>query len=80
VKKTIRPEKQRTARELLALNVRLLRVKRDLTQEQLAADADVNKNYVSQLESGTRAVSVDILDKLARAFDIPVAELLSESH
>jgi transcriptional regulator with XRE-family HTH domain len=79
VKKTNRPSKQLTGRELVALNVRLLRVKHDVTQEQLAMDAGVNKNYISQVESGTRAVSVDILDKLARAFGVPVADLLAES-
>jgi transcriptional regulator with XRE-family HTH domain len=79
VKKTNRPSKQFTGRELVALNVRLLRVKRDMTQEQLAMDAGVNKNYISQVESGTRAVSVDILDKLAHAFEVPVAELLSDT-
>jgi len=76
VKKTKNFAKSRSARELLALNLRLLRVRRDITQEQLAVDAGVNKNYISQIESAGRAVSVDIIDKLARALDVPVAALL----
>jgi DNA-binding XRE family transcriptional regulator len=79
MKKVFKPAKQKTARQLVALNLRLLRVKRDVTQEQLALEANVNKNYISQIETGTRAVSVDILDKLALAFGIPVAELLHDS-
>ena len=41
-------------------------------------ESTVNKNYISQIESATRAVSVDIMDKLARALEIPVAALLSD--
>ena len=76
MKKTTKPVKSKTARELLALNLRLMRVRRGITQEQLAMEAGVNKNYISQIETASRAVSVDIVDKLARALDIPVATLL----
>ena len=78
MKKTKNSAKSKSARELLALNLRVLRVRRDITQEQLAMESTVNKNYISQIESATRAVSVDIMDKLARALEIPVAALLSD--
>ena len=76
MKKSFRPAKPKTAREVLALNIRLLRVRRDITQEQLALEAGINKNYVSQIESGARAVSIDIVEKLAHALETSVASLL----
>ena len=76
MKKTNKAAKSKDARELLALNLRLLRVRNDITQEQLAMEAGINASYISQIESASRAVSIDILDKLARALKIPVATLL----
>ena len=78
MKPSARPSKIKSAREILALNLRVLRAKRDLSQEVLAFQAGINKNYVSQIESAKRAVSVDILDKIARSLQIPVADLLKD--
>lgn len=79
MKKTNRPAKSKTARELLALNLRLNRVKRDITQEQLAHQAGVNIGYISQIETGSRAVSIDIVEKLARGLSVPIASLLADA-
>ncbi len=40
--------------------------------------AGVNKNYISQIESRTRAVSVDIVDRLAHALGTSAAALLAD--
>jgi hypothetical protein len=37
-------------RELVAWNLRRIRVLRDLSQEKLGADADVDRTYVGRLE------------------------------
>ena len=79
MKKTIRPAKPKSARELLALNLRLLRVRKNITQEQLAHDAGVNPGYISQIETGTRAVSIDVVEKLAGALGVAIAVLLTDS-
>ena len=79
MKKTIRPAKPKSARELLALNLRLLRVRKNVTQEQLAHDARVNPGYISQIETGTRAVSIDIVERLALSLGVTVAALLTDN-
>ena len=46
-----------------------------MSQEDLALEAGVNKNYLSDLERGERNPTVKILEKIARALDINLQEL-----
>ena len=64
-------------RALLAWNLRLLRTARGLSQERLAVDAGVARGWVSQLERQKGNTSLDLLDRLAKALDVPVADLLA---
>lgn len=63
-------------RDVLARNVRLLRAERGLSQEALAQEAGVNRTYLSDIERGTRNVSIDNLSRLAKALNVPVWSLL----
>ena len=65
-------------RELLAWNLRSLRTARGLSQERLAVDAGVARSWVSQLERQKGNTSLDLLDRLAGALQVPVAALLAE--
>jgi len=65
-------------RELLAWNLRALRTARGLSQERLAVDAGVARGWVSQLERQKGNTSLDLLDRLAKALEVPVAALLAE--
>ncbi len=47
-----------------------------LSQEELALAARVHRTYVSDLERGTRNVSVLTLDRIANALDLPLEVLL----
>lgn len=64
------------ARSLLGWNMRKLRSERGVSQERLAADSGIDRAYVSELERGVVAASVDMLDRLATILDVPVATLL----
>ncbi len=64
------------ARQKLAINLRRLRVERDLSQERLAADSGVDRAYVGGIERQTENPSIDLLDKLAAALEVEVNELL----
>jgi len=66
-----------SARQILAINLRRLRVDRGLTQERLAADSGVDRAYVGGIERQTENPSIDVLDKLAAALEIDVGELLA---
>lgn len=65
-------------RALLAWNLRALRTAKALSQERLAVDAGVDRAWVSELEREQGNTSVDLLDRLAEALDVPIAALLAE--
>lgn len=78
MKKTSKSPKRKDARELLAFNTRVLRAERNITKEELANLAGIDRGYVGQIEAETRAVSVKIIDRLAQALEVPVARLFAE--
>ena len=55
-----------------------MRVERGLSQEALAVDADVDRSYVSGIERGTFNPSVDVLERLAAALAVDIAEFFVE--
>ncbi|UHA72800.1 helix-turn-helix domain-containing protein [Paenibacillus sp. 481] len=56
-------------------NLRALRQQRGLSQESLALKAGINTSYMGQLERGEKSPTVDTLDKLSTALDVPLAQL-----
>lgn len=64
-------------RALVAWNLRRLRTERGVSQERLAADAGVDRAYVSELEREQGNASVDMLDKLASVLSVPIGEFLA---
>ena len=62
-------------RQLLARNVRRLREAKGWSQEQAAAAASVHPTYLSEIETAKRNPTILVVEKLARAFDVPVANL-----
>jgi transcriptional regulator with XRE-family HTH domain len=57
--------------------LRELRKQRNLSQEALAHDADVERNYISLLELGRNSASIKMIFKLAPALGITVSELMT---
>lgn len=58
-------------RAVLARNLRQLRQAQGLSQEELAARADITANYLSSLEREEYAASVDVIERLATALSVP---------
>ncbi|MGD9631922.1 MULTISPECIES: helix-turn-helix transcriptional regulator [unclassified Afipia] len=52
-------------RETVATNLRRLRQVKNLSQEELADRAGINRNYVGMLEREQHAATIDMLEKLA---------------
>ena len=63
------------AQEQLGMRIKYLRQNRRWSQEDLALNANVNKNYISDLENGRRNPSLEILERISVAFNISLAEL-----
>lgn len=64
--------------EIVAANVRRLRVQRKLTQEQLAHDAEIDLTYLGGIERGRRNPSVSVLGRLAAALRTHPARLFDQ--
>jgi transcriptional regulator with XRE-family HTH domain len=62
-------------RALVAWNLRRIRVKRGLSQERLAYDAEVDRSYVGGLERQEENPTVDVLDRLAKTLEVSISEL-----
>ena len=64
--------------DLVAWNLRRLRVARELSQDALALEAGVDRTYVGRLERGIENPSVGVLDRLASALQVKLGELFVE--
>lgn len=60
----------------VGLNLQALRRERGLSQEEAAHRADVHQTYLSGVERGRRNPSLLVLDRLAKALDVDVEDLL----
>lgn len=64
-------------RRILARNVLRRRKALGLSQEVLAEEAGIDRTWLSQLETAKAAVSVDVIEKVARALQIEPHHLLT---
>ena len=60
----------------MATNVRRLRKARGLSQEAFADECNLHRTYIGSIERAERNVSLDNIEKMATALDIPGWELL----
>jgi transcriptional regulator with XRE-family HTH domain len=63
-------------RKLVGRNVRLIRQKKGLTQEQLAETSGFSQQYISGLEQGRRNPTVVTLYELASALGVSHLDLV----
>lgn len=66
-----------SARALLAHNLRRMRADRGWSQEDLAAACELDRSFVAHVERAARNISIDNIEKLARAFGVKIADLFS---
>ena len=59
--------------------VRTERKAHQLTQQQLAFEAQLSLTYIGEIERGQRMVSLDTLQRLAGAFKLTAADLLAKA-
>jgi len=61
--------------KLLGTKIRHLRMERNITQENLAYEAELNRAYVGYIERGERHPSIETVSKIARVLDIQLYQL-----
>jgi len=65
-------------RSIVGRNVRRIRQQRQMTQEKLAFEADLDLTYVGGIERGKRNPSLLAMARIAKALSVPLTKLLSD--
>ena len=63
-------------KQSLGSNIRAERMRRGISQRQLALMTGTSRSYLWKLETGRADVGLDVLLRVARALDVPVRELV----
>jgi transcriptional regulator with XRE-family HTH domain len=61
-------------RETFAANLRRLRNAKNLSQDDLAYEAEISRSYLSQIEKGAFHVSLKIIGRLSEALEVDPTE------
>jgi len=62
-------------KEKFGTRIREMRLKQGISQEELAFRADLDRTYIPSIEKGKRNVSIEVVEKLAKALNVEVPEL-----
>ena len=65
-------------RKIIGQNIYRLRLKRDLTQTELADFTDLSKRYIQKIEHGEANITVEVVEKLARLLKCAWVDLLGD--
>lgn len=75
---TMTVHSHRSARDLLAANLKRLRAERGWSQEQLAHEAGLHRTFIAHVERKMRNISIDNIERLAVALGVSPSLLLAE--
>lgn len=67
---------ENTILKTIATNIKKLREQKHLSQEQLADKSGLHRTYISLLERKKKNVSIIILEKLAKALQVDICDLI----
>ena len=60
------------------IKIKELRKQKGLSQEKLANLADIDRTYLPTIEKGERNVSIEVVEKLAKALEVQIKDLFNE--
>jgi transcriptional regulator with XRE-family HTH domain len=66
------------ARRIFSQRLRQIRQKKGLSQEELADSAGLHRTYVGSVERNERNISIDNMERLAKALEVDITDLLKE--
>jgi transcriptional regulator with XRE-family HTH domain len=68
-----------SARKIFSQRLRQIRQNQELSQEELADLAGLHRTYVGSVERCERNISIDNMERLAKALDVDITDLLKEA-
>lgn len=72
------PKPKTSARQLFAENLRDTRKAQGISQEKLAELAELHRTYIGSVERGERNITIDNMERLAKALGVTIQALLEE--
>ena len=66
--------------KVLGENIQILRYARNISQEELAFKADINKSFLGKIERGESSPTIKTVEKIANALGIEIETLFSLSR
>lgn len=63
-------------RPMISDGLRLLRLYMGLSQKELSRELDVSQSLISEIENGSKAVSMDLLERYSTRFNVRMSDLL----
>lgn len=67
-----------SARVTLAQNIHSLRIAKGWSQERLAEQCQLHRTYIGGIERCERNVSIDNIEKIAKALEVPIEILVKQ--
>ncbi|ATZ21274.1 helix-turn-helix domain-containing protein [Mesoplasma tabanidae] len=61
---------------IVALNLKKIRLRKKLSQEELGFRCGISKNYISDFERGQRNITIKVFQKIVEGLEIEPEELL----
>lgn len=71
-------QKSKTAERLFGEEIRQLRKKRGISQEELGFQAGLHRTYVSQIERGLKSPTLTVILKLTQALGCKATKLVAD--
>jgi transcriptional regulator with XRE-family HTH domain len=62
---------------LVGQHIKELRIKKGLSQEELAHRAELNTAHMGRIERGQKNCTLESIEKITRALDVPIEELFN---
>ncbi|HCB11806.1 MAG TPA: hypothetical protein DEO94_06730 [Cyanobacteria bacterium UBA11991] len=70
--------KKNEVKHKLGRNIKIERIRNDITQEQLAERIDMSVSYVSKLEQGLTSPTAIALYKMSKVLNIPMEKFFED--
>ena len=70
----------KTTKQLLGSRIKELRKIKELSQEELSVQVDVDPKYISFIECGRSSPSLETMENIARALGVEIKDLFEFAH
>lgn len=59
-------------------SIRKLRHEKNISQEKLALEIDMDRTYLASVENGKRNISINNIYKIAKGLDVKISDLVKD--